>query len=460
MRLDSRRLATLALPLAFVSASPVMAAPVSPETENLVRQYRAELRGHVKHIVIVIQENRSVDNLFNGLPGADTVRFGHSHSGLVAMHPVDLSFPADVDHQHRAFLTEFNDGRMDGWDRARSYPPQGPDFPYAYVPREQVEPYWDMAERYTFADRMFQSNTGPSFPAHLYLVAGESANTASNPNHLETTQFAWGCDSPPGATVTVLDKRGDERPGPFPCLEFNTLADLADAAHVSWRYYAPPLESLGSIWSAFDAIRHIRYGPQWSNVISPETRVLTDARSGEFGPPVSAQTLERRRRRARTIRAGLGRLDRQRDRQRTPLGQHRRARGVGRLGRVVRSRRTAQGRPHGARLSRPIHRDFTVRAAPLRLARATRVRQHLKVRRADLQPAVAEHDRPPLRRATRLLRFLATARAVSADSSAASGGVLYAARSARRRAGLGRLRRSASEATPSALVVENRGAGF
>jgi phospholipase C len=286
MRLDSRRLATLALPLAFVSASPVMAAPVSPETENLVRQYRAELRGHVKHIVIVIQENRSVDNLFNGLPGADTVRFGHSHSGLVAMHPVDLSFPADVDHQHRAFLTEFNDGRMDGWDRARSYPPQGPDFPYAYVPREQVEPYWDMAERYTFADRMFQSNTGPSFPAHLYLVAGESANTASNPNHLETTQFAWGCDSPPGATVTVLDKRGDERPGPFPCLEFNTLADLADAAHVSWRYYAPPLESLGSIWSAFDAIRHIRYGPQWSNVISPETRVLTDARSGDL-PAIS-----------------------------------------------------------------------------------------------------------------------------------------------------------------------------
>jgi phospholipase C len=202
------------------------------------------------------------------------------------MHPVDLSFPADVDHQHRAFLTEFNDGRMDGWDRARSYPPQGPDFPYAYVPREQVEPYWDMAERYTFADRMFQSNTGPSFPAHLYLVAGESANTASNPNHLETTQFAWGCDSPPGATVTVLDKRGDERPGPFPCLEFNTLADLADAAHVSWRYYAPPLESLGSIWSAFDAIRHIRYGPQWSNVISPETRVLTDARSGDL-PAIS-----------------------------------------------------------------------------------------------------------------------------------------------------------------------------
>jgi phospholipase C len=198
------------------------------------------------------------------------------------LRPVDLDFPADVDHQHRAFVQSFDGGRMDGWDEVRTSPKQGATFPYAYVPRAQIEPYWAMAQRWTLADRMFQSNTGPSFPAHLYIVAGESALTASNPNHLETTHFAWGCDSPADATVTLLNAAGTEVPGPFPCLDFPTLADVAESAGVSWRYYAPPLDSLGNIWSAFDAIKHIRYGPMWQDVVSPETRVLADARRGDL----------------------------------------------------------------------------------------------------------------------------------------------------------------------------------
>jgi phospholipase C len=65
-------------------------------------------------------------------------------------------------------------------------------------------------------------------------------------------------------------------------LNFQTLADIALPAGVTWRYYAPGLDDLGNIWSAFDAIRHIRYSPLWGNVISPETRVLRDARRGDL----------------------------------------------------------------------------------------------------------------------------------------------------------------------------------
>src|SRR5581483_11315238 len=112
------------------------------------------------------------------------------------------------------------------------------NFPYAFVPRAQIEPYWTMAERYTFADRMFESNNGPSFPAHLYLIAGEAHNVASNPNHHETTTFAWGCDSPKNAFVTVLNPRGKEVNFGFPCFDFPTLADELDAHDLTWRYYA------------------------------------------------------------------------------------------------------------------------------------------------------------------------------------------------------------------------------
>jgi phospholipase C len=143
-----------------------------------------------------------------------------------------------------------------------------------------------MAERWTFGDRMFQTNTGPSFPAHLYLIAGQSDYTANNPNHLETTAFAWGCDSPHNATVSIIAPKGNEVRGPYPCLDFPTLADELDEANLTWRYYAPSIHSLGNIWSAFDAIRHIRYGNAWGNVVSPETRVLADAAAGAL-PAVS-----------------------------------------------------------------------------------------------------------------------------------------------------------------------------
>lgn len=271
------------------AAAPVrsqLTAPRGPGPDTSVDQVRArrvaELKAHIKHIVVIVQENRSVDNLFNGFPGADTVSIGSIPGGAVPLRPVDLEFPADVDHQHRAFVEQYDGGRMDGWTRSATQPKQDPTFPYAYVPRREVQPYWIMAQRYTFGDRMFASNTGPSFPAHLYLIAGEAGFAANNPNKIETSRFAWGCDSPANATVSLIAPGGDEVPGPYPCFDFHTIADDMDAHGVSWRYYAPAINQLGFIWSAFDAIKHIRFGAQWSNVVSPETRVLADARAGKL----------------------------------------------------------------------------------------------------------------------------------------------------------------------------------
>lgn len=276
--------AALVLPLAFLlaSTSVVSQERASSDEGRIELDYRAALRSHIKHVVFIIQENRSVDNLFNGFPGADTVHVGQTHNGPVRLRPVDLDFPADVDHQHRAFVEEFDDGRMDGWDRVETGPRQGPDFPYAFVPEQDVQPYWDMARNYTFADRTFQSNTGPSFPAHLYLIAGQDAYVSSNPNHVETSSYSWGCDSPATTFVDILNPLGEEERGPFPCFDFDTLADDAELHGISWRYYAPAAGNLGYIWSAFDAIRHIRYTADWDNVVSPETRILTDAHSGNL----------------------------------------------------------------------------------------------------------------------------------------------------------------------------------
>ena len=156
------------------SGSSVPAAAYSP----------ALTASKIRHVVIVVQENRSTDDLFNGLPGADTVRSGKNSNGRrVALQPVALTAPYDLDHAHSAFETEYANGKLDGFNRENSTclgatPCIARDRrAYGYVPRSEVKPYFLMAMQYAFADRMFQSNQGPSFPAHQYLVSGTSAVT-------------------------------------------------------------------------------------------------------------------------------------------------------------------------------------------------------------------------------------------------------------------------------------------
>jgi phospholipase C len=62
-----------------------------------------------------------------------------------------------------------------------------------------------------------------------------------------------------------------------------TLGDLADAAGVSWRYYTPAITQPNAIWDAYDVIKGIRYGPDWTaDVISPESQILTDIAAGNL----------------------------------------------------------------------------------------------------------------------------------------------------------------------------------
>jgi phospholipase C len=240
------------------------------------------------HVVVIVQENRSFDNVFAAFPGADGATSGRTSSGeTVALKSTPLVTDYDPDHGRSNFLVEWNGGKMDGfdretWDRRGTTPPQ--NFAYAYVPRVDIEPYWQMALRYTLADRMFASNNGPSFPAHQYLIAGQSADAAENPNvpgsgGFRDARLTWGCDSPTGSKVATLTPHGSPGPDVFPCFDYRTLADLMDAHGTTWAYYAPRFgdPAAGYIWSAYDAVRHIRYGPDWDrNVISPPSSILDD----------------------------------------------------------------------------------------------------------------------------------------------------------------------------------------
>lgn len=236
----------------------------------------------IDHVVVIIQENRTVDDMFNGFPGADTAQSGLTHTGkVVALQPVSLAHKGDICHAHACWVTAYDGGKMDGFDLVLK---RGKKLlNYAYVPQSETAPIWTLAARFAFGDRMFQSNTGPSFPAHQYLIAGQSALADDNPDG-DLSKTVWGCDARPGTLVPLISPPGSET---FPCFDYTTLGDELDHAAVTWKYYAPSIGTPGGNWSAYDAVRHIRQGPDWTkDVISPETTILSDITAGKL-PQVS-----------------------------------------------------------------------------------------------------------------------------------------------------------------------------
>lgn len=240
----------------------------------------------IQHVVVIMQENRSFDNLFHGFPGADTAQSGNDHGVAVPLQPVSLNNKQDTDHTHPGWWADWDHGAMDGFARTPGVKYHYPDatYAYAYVPQSETKPLWALAKQFTLADRMFQSNTGPSFVAHQYMIAGQSAGADENPSDNKLSG-EWGCDAPPHVTVAMIGPNGTDLPGRYPCFDYQTMADLLDAAGIGWRYYAPEIGHGGYAWSAYDAIKHIRFGPDWSrNVISPNTQILTDVQNGTLAP--------------------------------------------------------------------------------------------------------------------------------------------------------------------------------
>ncbi len=246
----------------------------------------------IAHVVIIIQENRTANNLFNDLPGADTVRTAKNSQGeTVQLQPVPLTAPYDISHKHKAFETEYADGQGNGFDKVGSRchpnakcPP--PDVrAYGYVPESEVEPYYVMASRFAFASRMFQTNEGPSFPAHQYLLSGTSTiadgsplRAAENP-HTPSGGNTGGCDSPPGSFVTLIDQYGQENQSTYPCFQRNSLIQLIEAQGLSWHYYQNHLGA--GLWNGPDAIEAVWQSPEFStDVVEPPSQVLKDIDAG------------------------------------------------------------------------------------------------------------------------------------------------------------------------------------
>lgn len=254
----------------------------------------------IKHVVIIFQENRTPDNLFHGLPNADIADSGLNSKGeLVSLTPVPLSLGYDMDHSHAAFVAAYHRGKMDGADRVGAFycqPNCPPNAAYRYVNPADVKPYFDLAEQYTFGDRMFQTNQGPSFPAHQFIISGTSA--PSQGSDMFASENLTGLIYPMDQSfdhstcanaqqvVMLIDPLGREDQMASACFEHPTLLDLLDAQGIDWKYYTTSFNWESSLWTAPSAIRHLRFGPDWTKVIPSSTQIFRDIANDQL-PTVS-----------------------------------------------------------------------------------------------------------------------------------------------------------------------------
>ncbi|HVR46569.1 MAG TPA: alkaline phosphatase family protein [Candidatus Binatia bacterium] len=246
--------------------------------------------GKIKHVVIIVQENRSFNNLFYGYKGATTAKYGYDTYGhKIKLLPIPLETTWDLQHDSYGFIAACNgtgsmpgtNCRMNGFNQegancGRSCPIKHPQ--YAYVPYSETKPYFDMAKEWVLADQMYASNfDASSFVSHQYIISGQAENSINYPGGL------WGCPGGPGDTIAEVGPQRGPDGYEVVCWDPTTLGDELDKASMSWAFYGEMYSGNPFIWMAYQAINHIYNGPDWSkDIIAPPSQILNDVANGHL----------------------------------------------------------------------------------------------------------------------------------------------------------------------------------
>ena len=280
----------------------------------------------LQHVIVVIQENRTTDNIFGSNPtfepGVNIVKVGDNYGGSIPLTPAEMTTCYDMLHRHRDFEAMWDNGLMDGANGEGVFNPNPAtctvpknNVPFVYIengkkttPPHLLDPYFQIAERYGFANYMFQTNQGPTLPAHQFLLSGTSAPVAYPNQYYDwfaaenppgTKNAARGCTGPMGQydmeiepTFPYNEAPGYTPPGAnagFPCYDHDTLIDVLNSATppITWKYYVQRLAGLVAAPTAMANICEpsqptggtctgVAYTGADPNVVGHSAQVLTD----------------------------------------------------------------------------------------------------------------------------------------------------------------------------------------
>lgn len=126
----------------------------------------------IKHIVVVMMENRSFDHLLGWLPGADGQQAGliysDSQGRAFQTHPLAPDFQGcghpDPDHSYEGGRIEYDGGLCDGWLRAGS----NDQYAIGYYTQNDLPFLGQAAQDWTVCDRYFAPIMAPTYPNRIY----------------------------------------------------------------------------------------------------------------------------------------------------------------------------------------------------------------------------------------------------------------------------------------------------
>jgi phospholipase C len=296
-----------------IATSPCDVGPIEehtiPKVPSVIRPPRVDASKFktatpIKHVVFIMKENRTFDNLFGAFPGANGVRTGYLADGF----PVDLQshcFPQvlrqEFKHGYTQGLAHLNGGAMNGF----GVDPYSAEWAYIQAQEKDIPNYWSWAQDFAISDNFFASVLGPSFPNHLYSMAATAHGTHDDPVPPDTAPTSqvnedqdwsggiteswgsWGCDSPTGTYVLVDSRNGGPPKQEYPCFKIKVMPDTLQQAGIPWAYYGASDTQLGYQWNAPDYIDHIRNDPvRWESHVFGVDQLIPDINDGHL-PPVT-----------------------------------------------------------------------------------------------------------------------------------------------------------------------------
>jgi phospholipase C len=212
----------------------------------------------IRHVVIIMQENRSFDQYFGTYPGADGIPGLAGNPGTVPCAPDPVSGGCvkpyhdrdDRDlggpHSYDNAIADINGGKMDGFVAEQQKGMAGCDQTFnpacgsgggapdvmGYHDGSDIPNYWTYARDFVLQDHMFESDLSWSLPAHLYMVSEWSARCVVQGDPMSCRNAVQNPQDPPDY-LSRLGVRGASDPN----YAWTDLTWLLHKYSVSWAYY-------------------------------------------------------------------------------------------------------------------------------------------------------------------------------------------------------------------------------
>ncbi len=295
---------------AQASAASSTAVPAPDNQLTLVRD-------KIKHVIIIMQENRSFDTYFGTYPGADGIPMQNGVPTVCANDPMTQQCikpyhnPEDVNsggpHAAASAKADIHGGKMDGFVAtfrvaSRGCKGNSPDTPgcvkgktpdvMGWHDAREIPNYWAYAQNFVLQDKMFEPNASWSLPSHLFMVSAWSAACATPGDPMSCTNAL---DGPPNGLRAANNGKTD--------YAWTDLTYLLHKNNISWAYYLsegtepdcaddamlcvarPQLKNVPGIWNPLPAFDTVKQDNELMNIQTVD-KYLAAARDGTL-PQVS-----------------------------------------------------------------------------------------------------------------------------------------------------------------------------